>query len=103
MSRNPEDAPLRDYLLHGYEERIDFYRAVRRLTERWHDRVGERIGERHGFLLLRFHDTPGGKPDEEWLPLYLLTEVSDPGYPPPSEPSSSEELTAELDRAYGFD
>ena len=93
---------LPDHLEHGYETERDFRQALDRLVTRWRGRVGESIGERHGFLLLRFHDTPGGMPDEEWLPRYLLKPVDAPPYIP-SEPSSSEELTNEIDRAYGFD
>ena len=62
---NLTNAPVRDYLLHGYETRRDFCDALDRIVRRWRGRVGERIDERHGFYLLRFHDTPGGKPDEE--------------------------------------
>ena len=38
----------------------------------WKGRVGECIGERHEFRRLRFHDTPGGRPDEAWIPDYLM-------------------------------
>ena len=95
VSVDPRDAPLRDHLLHGYETRRDFYDALRALSARWRNRVGERVGERHGFLLLRFHDTPGGVPDEEWLPRYLLKphSVSD-DTPEPGEEAS--------DHAFGF-
>lgn len=93
-------APLRDFLLHGYETRRDFEQALRRLVSRWRGRTGERIDERHGFLLLRFHDTPGGKPDEAWLPHYLLEQV--PEYNP-TEPGSSDVYASELDSAYEFD
>lgn len=102
VSGNTDDAPIRDHLLHGYEERRDFYLAVRRLCRLWHDRVGECIGERHGFLLLRFHDTPGGKPDEEWLPEYLLKETDMPEYLKETQ-EPADDLEAELDRSLGFD
>jgi hypothetical protein len=92
-----KNAPLRDHMLHGYDSRTDFYRALRRLVERWKDRVGECIGERHGFMLLRFDDTPGGLPDEEWLPAYLLQPESGPA-------EACEELEdEELDASFGFD
>lgn len=97
VSVDPRDAPLRDYLWHGYESRRDFYDSLRRLYDRWRGRIGERVGERHGFLLLRFHDTPGGVPDEDWLPRYLL----EPCQPP--EPDAPEHQDAELDAAFGFD
>ena len=97
VSVDPRDAPLRDHLWHGYDTRRDFYDALRKLSDRWRDRVGECVGERHGFLLLRFHDTPGGVPDEEWLPRYLLKP-----YDPP-EPAADGQDDAELDEAFGFD
>ncbi|MDD6017122.1 MAG: hypothetical protein PUC18_12765 [Prevotellaceae bacterium] len=90
-------APLRDHLMHGYEERSDFERALRQLIKKWENRVGECVGGRHGFLLLRFHDTPGGRPDEAWLPLYLLQETE----PPERKKKTREEI--ELDEAFGFD
>lgn len=94
------EAPLSDYLLHGYESRLDFERTLRRLVLRWQNRVGERIDERHDFLLLRFHDTPGGKPDEEWLPRYLLHPADAPPCLSLQEPDENEK---ELDQAFGFD
>ncbi|MBR5395726.1 MAG: hypothetical protein IK144_11715 [Bacteroidaceae bacterium] len=94
-------APLRDHLLHGYEERHDFYLAVRKLAERWHDRIGERIDERHGHLLLRFHDTPGGVPDEAWIPTYLLDPADTPEYL--LKMDSSDGTEDELSKVFGFD
>ena len=98
---NLDRAPLADHLLHGYESRWDFYRALRRLLSRWKGRIGECVDERHGFLLLRFHDTPGGKPDEEWLPLYLLEPVEKPQYI--QERVKRNDILEELDEAFGFD
>ena len=97
------NAPLRDCLWHGYESRDDFKRGLRNLVGLWHDRVGECIEERNGFLRLRFHDTPGGVPDEEWLPSYLLHQVDPPPYITESRNSEEEELERELDEAFGFD
>ena len=94
---------LPDHLENGFEDRQEFRRAVSKIIERWHDRIGEAIDERHGFLLLRFYDTPGGVLDQDWLPPYLLRPVEAPEYITSDEPSSSEELTEELYRAYGFD
>lgn len=95
-----DDAPLRDYLDNGYETRNDFSNALLRLLDRWAGRTGERIGERSKFLHLRFHDTPGGKPDEAWLPIYLLSSVPMPDnlrtYP-------KDAMEEELDRAFGFE
>lgn len=68
-----EELPLADFLHHGYETRQDFADALRRLLDYWGGRIGERKDERNKFLLLSFPDTPGGVPDEAWLPLYMLT------------------------------
>ena len=97
---NLTNAPVRDYLLHGYETRRDFCDALDRIVRRWRGRVGERIDERHGFYLLRFHDTPGGKPDEEWLPSYLLTEEED--YVLPYDTDERDDYEKELDEIFGF-
>lgn len=94
-------APLRDYLLHGYEERLDFYRAVKRLVDRWHNRIGERIAERHGHYLLRFYDTPGCVPDEAWIPTYLVEPSDLPEYM--NDTDSSDGAEEELDKVFGFD
>lgn len=95
------NVPLRDHLLHGYELEDDFRRAVRKLVDRWHGRVGECIEERNGFLLLRFHDTPGGLPDEARLPRYILEECDEPPYI--MEEEEDDEMLREIDKAFGFD
>ena len=93
------NVPLSDHLRHGYECRQDFARAVRQLSSKWKGRVGECIGERHDFLLLRFHDTPGGLPDEEWIPRYLLRQTE----PPEPEEEGPDEVEKAIDEAFGFD
>lgn len=93
---------LDDHLHHGYEDRSVFAAAIARLTERWGGRVGQSVGERNRFLLLRFHDTPGGLPDEAWLPLFLLTPCPAPPYAPGRDPAPSESIRDELDEAFGF-
>ncbi len=65
-------APVKQYREHGYDSKWDFYLALREIGERWKGRVGECVAERHEFRRLRFHDTPGGKPDEAWIPNYLM-------------------------------
>lgn len=98
--RNTIDgAPLRDHLLHGYETRRDFSDALRHLVEMWSGRVGECVAERHGFMRLRFHDTPGGRPDEEWLPPYLLDPAEMPDY---LKPDDTPEIEKELDEIFAF-
>lgn len=100
VSKDIASAPLRDFLWHGYETRHDFEKALRKLVGRWGGRVGEAIAERSHFLRLRFHDTLGGRPDEAWLPRYLLVKAPIPEYlnPPPVDP-----VEEELDRIFGFD
>ena len=92
---------LPNHLEHGYEDKQMFRQAIRRIVDRWGGRTGEAVGERHGFLQLRFHDTPGGIPDEEWLPGYLLKPAHAPERQLERRPC--DELEAELDDAYGFD
>ncbi len=94
-------APLDRHSDHGYEERRDFREALQRLVDWWGGREGERVGDRNGFLRLRFHDTPGGRPDEAWLPLYLLRPCPMPEYMKPTPPPHP--FIEELDRAFGFD
>lgn len=99
VTSDPMSAPLRDHLQHGYEERRDFYLAVRKIVDRWKDRTGECVAERNGCLLLRFHDTPGGLPDEQWIPRYLLRPVETRHTEDPDGPSPMDD---ELSRAFGF-
>lgn len=93
-------APLREYTLHGYISRQDFTTALHNLAQRWKGRIGEAVGERYDFLLLRFHDTPGGIPDEAWIPRYLLRPAGKPACLCRPRPSKAEQA---LDEAYGFD
>ena len=100
VARTLDGLPLADYLHHGYETRDEFRTALRRLTDRWGGRIGEYVSERNKFLLLRFPDTPGGVPDEAWLPLYMLTPCERSPYAGKPERDPDEE---ELNRAFGFD
>lgn len=93
------DVPIREHLLHGYESCDDFAHATLRLVGRWKGRVGECVGDRHGFLLLRFHDTPGGCPDEEWIPRYLLKPVENPEY----QENQRNKTNDDMENAFGFD
>jgi hypothetical protein len=92
--------PVNDYLNHGYENREDFCNALRRLLDRWAGRIGQRKDEHNKFLLLSFPDTPGGVPDEAWLPLYMLTPCPPSPYAIKNKRDPIEE---ELDKAFGFD
>jgi len=94
--------PLSEHLEHGYEDKWDFLHAVEALAKQWKGRIGERVGERHDFYLLRFHDTPGGIPDEDWLPKYILKEVDKPDYLVEKERNPDETAQA-LDTAFQFD
>lgn len=110
VSRDMSRVPLDDYLDHGYETRKEFARSVRQLIERWggrdgecveerwyHGKDGEAIDQRHRQLHLRFHDTPGGHPDEAWLPLYLLQPVDIPEYARWHDNTPEEDLIDEID------
>jgi len=94
------NAPLDDHLLHGYESIHDYRRALLALVRHWRDRVGEAVDERHGHLRIRFCDTPGVRPDEAWLPRFLLEPTVMPAH---LRPSPADPATEELDHAFGFD
>lgn len=86
---------------YGYETERDFRHALWRLIDRWKNRVGECTDTRNGFLLIRFHDTPGGRPDEAWLPAILLERIEEPACCASQEPP--DDASKELDEAFGFD
>lgn len=96
--RKDTDYRTRDHLQHGYEEERDYRRALRELQKYFADRVGEAVGKRYGFTLLRFRDAPDGSVEERWLPDFLLQAM-----PPPSEPSPEDETEKMLDEIFGFD
>lgn len=100
VATDARSAPLRDYHFHGYDDRWEFYLALRRLVNRWKGRVGECVEERHGFRRLRFYDTAGGSPDEAWIPNYLLTSSEPPEY---MNDSTEDDTEKELNDAFGFD
>lgn len=98
VSDTIDGAPLDDYASHGYEERHNFRKALRRLIENYGGRVGEYCGDRHGHLQLKFRDRQ--RSEHAWLPIYLLTSCSMPDYLKEEERDPIEE---ELDRAFEFD
>ncbi len=102
VASNLDDAPLDDYLLHGYEDRDLFRDALRKLLARYGGRTGQHIGERNGFLMLHFYDIPGGQPEEAWLPLYLLHPTDMPEYMAAMH-EPVDEITREVEEAFGFD
>lgn len=102
--------PLDDYFDHGYDSRKDFLKAINELVKHWGGREGESIEEfcppkvdgqnvdqRHRMIHLRFHDTPGGCPDEAWLPYYLLSPIPTPKYVRWHNRTSEEEIIDEID------
>ena len=103
VAKRPTDKILDSHLHHGFEYRDSFADALRKLTSRWGGRTGRNVGERNGFLLLRFYDMPGGVTEEAWIPLYLLSPTDTPCYLQEYDLSSSEAIIAELDEAFGFD
>lgn len=85
--------PLGDYFKHGYETLREFREAADTLIKRWYNREGECIEKRMyrgtnmdaiddnlTLLRLRFHDTPGCRPDEAWIPSYLTASIPVPEY-----------------------
>lgn len=96
-------ARLPNHLEHGYETERDFRHALYKLSDYWKGRVGECVDERNGFCLLRYHDTPGGRPDEAWLPAYLLQEVPRPSYMDADHGEEPDDDKLELERIHGFD
>ena len=63
---------LRDHSSYGYEELADFRCAMQNLVNQWGGRTGQYVGNRHGFLRLKFADLYDKVSDEAWLPLELL-------------------------------
>lgn len=111
VSNDMSRVPLVDYLDHGYETREDFRDAIIKLVSRWenregecveerifHGKEGEAIDQRHRQLHLRFHDTPGGSPDDAWLPLYVLDPIPIPDYARWHDLTPEEELLEEIKR-----
>lgn len=80
------DVPIPDHHEYGYEDWWDFQKALRRLTLTYGDRVGECIGTRHAFFLLRFCDPFTGLHSKEWLPRFLCVQA-----PPPIEEDDENE------------
>ena len=108
-------APLRDYLLYGFESERDFRGALLELLDQWGGRTGEAVSERswmgcegeaidqrHRALRLRFHDTPGCCPDEAWLPLYMLERADVPDGCRYHNPTSDGLVNGEIDEVLGF-
>ena len=98
VATNLKGVPLQDHLKHGFELKEEFVELLQRLLNRWKGRTGECVGMKNGLLRLRFPDTPGGRPDEAWVPPYLLTETDDPCIQQPVRRKKKE-----VDEAFGFD
>lgn len=109
VSTDMSRVPLADYLDHGYETRREFSDSIEQLIRQWggregecveeisfHGKDGEVIDERHKQLHLRFFDTPCCRPDEAWLPMYLLDRCDTPEYAKHHEPTEREELLNEI-------
>ena len=63
---------------YGYEDKYEFFKAVRQLVRKYGGRVGECIDTRHAFLLLVFTDTPNGRPVQAWLPAFMCKQTVPP-------------------------
>ena len=94
---------LPDPQMNGYENETLFRQAVDKLVNLWGKRTGEAISERNGFYYIRFHDTPGGRFDEAWLPKYILEPVPAPEYVATIEENVVDDVTQQMNEAYGFD
>lgn len=94
------DLRLPDPLEYGYEDKRTFKQAIQRLTERWQRRVGEGVGARHKFILLRFCDSVGGMREEAWMPNFLLKPIPMPDHLRPQERN---ELEEEINETLGFE
>lgn len=103
VSREVSGKTLDEHVSHGFEDRRAFQEALMKLTDRWGGREGEAVDERHDHLRLRFHDTPGGRPDEAWLPIFLLESCPRPDYLGDDSPTPLSKLEQELDEIFGFD
>lgn len=93
VSGDNSRVPIGDYFKHGYESLCEFREAANALINRWRNREGECVEKRlyrdtgtddiddHLTILrLRFHDTPGCRPDEAWIPNYLAVPIPVPEY-----------------------
>lgn len=77
ITPHPDIPPHHEY---GYEDKYEFFKAVRQLAEKYGNRVGECIGARHAFLLLSFADTPG-RPAKAWIPAFMCKPAAPPTAP----------------------
>ena len=116
VGKDMSRVPLGDYMDHGYESRKEFHDAVEELIDRWggrdgecieermyHGKEGEAIDDRHVQLHLSFPDTPGARPDQAWLPRYLLTPIPIPEQFKWREKTEKELTEEELHKAiWGF-
>lgn len=101
-------APLADYHQHGFESSKEMRESVLALAERWRGRKGECIEERlyrdrwgnpdekTRMLHLKFHDAPGGFPEDAWLPVYICTPIPIPVKQRPRNMSAKHRLQEEL-------
>ena len=109
VSTDMRRLPIFDHLDHGYESKRDFFNSVEALVAKWggregecveeacfHGKSGEAIDKRHRQLRLRFYDTLSRKPDEAWLPLYMLDPCPVPEYARRHEPTPRETLMGEI-------
>ena len=84
----------------GFESELSMRKALRRIVDDWGGRTGEEISRKHDQVRLCFWDTPGGRPDEAWIPDYMLEPAEMPEY---CKPVERDEFVEELDIALGFD
>ncbi len=100
LVKSVRDYRTADHLEHGYETECDYRRALRILQSRFAGRVGECVDEKHGFLRLRFTDTPDASPVYGWFPPILLAQTEPPEQ---DENLRTETAKSPLDEIFGFD
>ncbi len=60
-----------DHYSYGYDSQYDFLEDLRRLSANWSGKVGECVGTRHEFRLIRFRNEYG-LAEDVWVPKFLL-------------------------------
>jgi len=84
ITSHPNIPPHHEY---GYEDKYEFFKAIRKLAEKYGNRIGECIDTRHAFLMLNFADMPG-RPAKAWLPAFMC----EPAPPPTTQDEDNDPL-----------
>ena len=82
---------------YGYESLYDLYDALVKLHEQWHDKSGECINARHGFVQIRFRNEYGHY-DDVWMPRFMVEKTPDR-----TNSDADDDVEQFLDEVFGFD